>query len=106
MPSGALTVAVVGAGPAGLVAAGEAAGAGAQVTLLEGGERAGRKLLLTGKGRCNLSNTLSIEEFIAGFGTNGAFLRNGLHRYFTAELRAFLATIGVETAVERGGRVY
>jgi len=101
-----LTVAVVGAGPAGLMAAGEAAGAGAAVTLLEAGERPGRKLLLTGKGRCNLSNTLPLETFIEGFGANGAFLRNGLHRFFTAELRHFLAGIGVETAVERGGRVY
>jgi predicted Rossmann fold flavoprotein len=106
VPAGGLAVAVIGAGPAGLMAASEAAGAGARVTLLEGGERAGRKLLLTGKGRCNLSNTLPVEAFIAGFGANGAFLRNGLHRFFTAELRAFLAGIGVETAIERGGRVY
>jgi hypothetical protein len=88
------------------MAAGEAAGAGAAVLLLEGGERPGRKLLLTGKGRCNLSNTLPIERFIEGFGANGAFLRNGLHRFFAAELRDFLAGIGVETAVERGGRIY
>jgi predicted Rossmann fold flavoprotein len=97
---------VIGAGPAGLMAAGTAAGAGAAVTCLEAGERPGRKLLLTGKGRCNLSNTLPPEEFIAGFGANGAFLRNGLHRFFSGQLREFLAGIGVETAVERGGRIY
>jgi len=102
----ALTVVVIGAGPAGLMAAGEAAGSGARVTILEAGDRPGRKLLLTGKGRCNLSNTLPLEEFLEGFGANGSFLRNGLHRFFSGELREFLAGIGVETAVERGGRIY
>ncbi len=101
-----LRVCVVGAGPAGLMAAGHAAAGGARVALLEAGDRPGRKLLLTGKGRCNLTNTLPREEFLEGFGANGAFLRNGLHRFFSAELREFLAGLGVETAVERGGRVY
>lgn len=101
-----LSVAVVGAGPAGLMAAGTAAGAGARVVLLEGGDRPGRKLLLTGKGRCNLSNTLPLEAFLEGFGANGAFLRNACHRFFSGELRGFLDGIGVETAVERGGRIY
>ena len=101
-----LTVCVIGAGPAGLMAAGEAAGAGAAVTCLEAGDRPGRKLLLTGKGRCNLSNTLPLEEFLEGFGANGAFLRNGCHRFFSGHLREFLAGIGVETAIERGGRIY
>jgi predicted Rossmann fold flavoprotein len=100
------TVVVIGGGPAGLTAAGEAAGAGAAVTLLEGEERPGKKLLLTGKGRCNLSNTLPLAEFLAGFGANGAFLRNACHRFFSGELVAFLTAIGVETAVERGGRIY
>jgi len=99
-------VIVVGGGPAGLMAAGTAAGAGATVTLLEGEERPGKKLLVTGKGRCNLTNTLPLERFLEGFGRNGAFLRNGFHRFFSGELRSFLAGIGVETAVERGGRVY
>ena len=99
-------VIVIGGGPAGLMAAGEAAGAGASVTLLDAEERPGKKLLLTGKGRCNLSNTLPLEEFLEGFGANGVFLRNGCHRFFAPQLRAFLAEIGVETAVERGGRIY
>jgi len=99
-------VCVIGAGPAGLMAAGEAAGAGAAVTLLEAGDRPGRKLLLTGKGRCNLSNTLPLEEFLQGFGPNGVFLRNGCHRFFCGQLREFFAGIGIETAIERGGRIY
>jgi predicted Rossmann fold flavoprotein len=86
------------------MAAGAAAGCGAGHVL----ERRppGRKLLLTGKGRCNLSNTLPLEEFLEGFGPNGAFLRNACHRFFSGELRIFLGGIGVETAVERGGRIY
>lgn len=97
---------VIGAGPAGLMAAGEAAGGGAAVTLLDGEDRPGKKLLLTGKGRCNLSNTLPLEQFLEGFGANGAFLRNACHRFFSGELRKFFAAIGVETAIERGGRIY
>ncbi len=88
------------------MAAGSAAEAGASVTLLEAGDRPGRKLLVTGRGRCNLTNTLPLERFLEGYGPNGAFLRNAFHRFFSAELRAFLGGIGVETAVERGGRVY
>ena len=79
-----LRVVVVGAGPAGLMAAGEAAGGGAAVTLLDGEDRPGKKLLLTGKGRCNLSNTLPLERFLEGFGANGVFLRNACHRFFSA----------------------
>jgi len=106
-PSGQrLRVIVVGAGPAGLMAAGEAAGGGAAVTLLDGEVAPGKKLLLTGKGRCNLSNTLPLERFLEGFGANGVFLRNACHRFFSAQLREFLAGIGVETAIERGGRIY
>src|SRR5512137_3113069 len=100
------SVVVIGGGPAGLTAAGEAAGAGAAVLLLEGEDRPGKKLLLTGKGRCNLSNTLPLERFLEGFGANGVFLRNACHRFFSGELRDFFAGLGVETAIERGGRIY
>ncbi len=99
-------VVVIGGGPAGLMAAGAAAGGGAAVTLLDGEDHPGKKLLLTGKGRCNLSNTLPLERFLEGFGANGVFLRNACHRFFSGELREFLAGIGVETAIERGGRIY
>ncbi len=101
-----LRVIVIGAGPAGLMAAGAAAGGGAVVTLLDGEDRPGKKLLLTGKGRCNLSNTLPLERFLEGFGENGVFLRNACHRFFSKELREFFAGIGIETAIERGGRIY
>jgi predicted Rossmann fold flavoprotein len=97
---------VVGGGPAGLTAAIESAGAGADTVLLEGGPEPGRKLLLTGEGRCNLTNNLDVEDFIAAYGTAGKFLRNAFSRFFSRELLAYLGRLGVETALERGGRYY
>jgi predicted Rossmann fold flavoprotein len=99
-------VAVVGAGPAGMTAAGRAASSGADVLLLEGGDKPGRKLVLTGRKRCNLTNTLPLDEFLQAYGRNGRFLRNAYSRFFSAELAAFLSEIGVDTARERGGRIY
>jgi predicted Rossmann fold flavoprotein len=102
----ATEVAVVGGGPAGLIAGCEAASAGAAVLLLEAGESPGRKLLLTGKKRCNLTSTLPLEEFLQAYGPGGRFLRNAYSRFFSDDLTLFLKSIGVETARERGGRIY
>lgn len=102
----AADVAVIGGGPAGLTAAGRAAGRGAQVVLLEGGERPGRKLLLTGRGRCNLTSTLPLPAFLEAYGSGGHFLRNAFSRFFSDELVGFLEGIGVKTGRERGGRIY
>jgi len=99
-------VAVIGAGPAGMTAAGRAAAAGAEVLLLEGGDEPGRKLVLTGRKRCNLTNTLPLEQFLEAYGPNGRFLRNAYSRFFSDELVSFLEEIGVSTGVERGGRIY
>jgi predicted Rossmann fold flavoprotein len=99
-------VVVIGAGPAGLMAAGHAAAAGAKVRLLEGEKQPGQKLMLTGRRRCNLTNTLPLSEFLDGYGPNGSFLHNAYHRFFSTDLTGFLAGIGVKTAVERGGRIY
>lgn len=99
-------VIVVGGGPAGLVAAAEAARAGARVRLLEGGSAPGRKLLLTGRGRCNLTNTLPLDRFVEAYGPNGRFLRNAFSRFFAEDLVRYLGERGVETARERGGRIY
>jgi len=102
----AADIVVIGGGPAGLTAAGRAAGLGARVVLLEGGERPGRKLLLTGRGRCNLTSTLPLPSFLEAYGSGGRFLRNAFSRFFSDELVRFLEDIGVKTGRERGGRIY
>jgi predicted Rossmann fold flavoprotein len=99
-------VIVVGAGAAGLMAAGQAAELGADTLLLEKMRRPGRKLRITGKGRCNLTNVVPLEEFIQRFGPNGVFLRQAFHQFFTPDLLAFLEELGVQTVTERGGRVF
>lgn len=97
---------VVGAGAGGLMAAGRAAELGAPVLLLEKTERPGKKILISGKTRCNLTNIKPLDEFIAMYGPNGRFLRSAFHRFFRDELLALLARYGLETKVERGGRIF
>ncbi|MEA3333901.1 MAG: NAD(P)/FAD-dependent oxidoreductase [Pseudomonadota bacterium] len=97
---------VVGGGAAGLMAAGTAAKAGARVLLLEKMKQPGRKLAITGKGRCNLTNSAEISDCIAHFGNNGRFLRQAFHRFFNHDLINFFAKNGLKTVTERGGRVF
>ena len=97
---------VVGGGAAGLMAAGQAALAGAEVVVLEKMGRPGRKLAITGKGRCNLTNVAPLPEFLNHFGPTGSFLRQAFHRFFTAELLDFFRELGLATVTERGGRVF
>jgi predicted Rossmann fold flavoprotein len=99
-------VIVVGGGAAGLLAAGRAAQAGADTLLLERMDRPGRKLSITGKGRCNLTNKATIESFIEHFGDNGRFLHSAFAQFFNDDLISFLEAIGVRTVTERGGRVF
>ena len=99
-------VIVVGGGAAGLMAAGQAAGMGAPTLLLEKMDRPGRKLLLTGKGRCNLTHADPLPDFIEHFGPNGRFLRQAFARFFSAELLEFFAGLGVATVRERGSRYF
>ncbi len=99
-------VIVVGAGAAGLMAAGRAAELGADVLLIEKMREAGNKILVSGKERCNLSNAAPLEKFLAHYGPQGQFLRNAYYRFFREELLALLARYGVETQVERGGRIF
>jgi len=99
-------VIVIGAGAAGLMAAGQAAELGAATLLLEKKYRPGRKLRITGKGRCNLTNVAPISKFISHFGPNGRFLRQAFSRFFTPELVAFLKELGIRTVTERGGRIF
>jgi predicted Rossmann fold flavoprotein len=100
------TVIVVGGGPAGMMAAGQAAQRGADVLLLEKMDRPGRKLRITGKGRCNLTNIAEIDAFLAHFGPSGVFLRQAFARFFSEDLVGFFEGLGVKMVTERGGRVF
>ncbi len=98
---------VVGGGAAGLMAAGRAAECGASVLLLEKMQEPGRKILISGKERCNITNAAPLERFLkAYYLRQGPFLRNAYHRFFREELLALLQDYGVRTAVERGGRIF
>lgn len=99
-------VIVVGAGASGMMAAGRAAEAGARVLLLEKMEQPGKKILLSGKTRCNLSNVKDLKGFIAMFGDNGSFLYRALHEFSRENLLLLLRSYGLETKVERGGRIF
>lgn len=99
-------VIVVGGGAAGMMAAGQAAQAGARVLLLEKKERLGRKIAISGKGRCNLTNVENVSDFISHYPGNGRFLHSILRDFDNVALREFFARYGVETKVERGGRVF
>jgi predicted Rossmann fold flavoprotein len=99
-------VIVVGGGAAGLLAAGRSAMGGAQTLILEKMSLPGRKVRIAGKGRCNLTNTTPLPEFLTHFGHNGSFLRQAFSRFFSSELISFFEEIGVNTVTERGGRVF
>jgi len=99
-------VVVIGGGPSGLLAAGTAALVGASVTLLEKGPMTGRKLRLTGKGRCNITNSAPIQRFIEAFGPNGKFLYGAFSRFSNQQTLSLMEEIGVPTKEERGGRVF
>ncbi|MCY2931495.1 MAG: NAD(P)/FAD-dependent oxidoreductase [Planctomycetota bacterium] len=94
------TVAVVGAGPAGLMAAIVAAEAGANVVLLEQLRRPGVKLLATGGGRCNITNLTPAPAFLASFGRQGRFMSPALDLLGPEALRDFFARLGLPTVVE------
>lgn len=89
-----------------MMAAGRAAELGARVLLLEKTDGPGKKILVSGKTRCNLTNTRPLDEFIAMFGSNGRFLHGPFSRFFREELSALLGRYGVPTKEERGGRVF
>lgn len=99
-------VIVIGGGPAGMMAAATAGSRGHRVTLLEKNQKLGRKLYLTGKGRCNITNNADIEEFIANVPTNAKFLYSAFYTFTNQDLLALLNKLGLETKVERGNRVF
>jgi predicted Rossmann fold flavoprotein len=97
---------VIGAGAAGLLAAGRAAALGAKVLLLERMKQPGRKLLITGKGRCNISNQNGLSEFLNHIYPNNRFLRPAFSQFFNSDMINLLNTLGVETVIERGERIF
>lgn len=101
-----MKVIVIGGGPAGMMAAIKSAENGAQVTLFEKNNRLGKKLSITGKGRCNLTNTAEISEVVKNIPGNGKFLYSALKNFTTTDTINFFESIGLKTKVERGGRVF
>ncbi|MHB8946229.1 MAG: BaiN/RdsA family NAD(P)/FAD-dependent oxidoreductase [Bacillota bacterium] len=99
-------VVVIGGGAAGCMAAGRAAELGAQVVLLEKNRRLGRKLGISGKGRCNLTNHTDVDGLVANLPGNGRFLRRALYAWDAEATEAFFAGLGVPVKVERGDRVF
>ncbi len=102
----ALKVAVVGGGAAGMMAAITAAEYGADVTLYERNDRLGKKLRITGKGRCNVTNECDLNEFLQHVPTNPRFLYAALSGFTTADTMAFFEKVGVPLKTERGRRVF
>ncbi len=98
-------VIVIGGGASGLMAAG-IAGKNADVLVLEKNDRVGRKLAITGKGRCNVTNSADIGEFIENTPGNGRFLYSAFYSFTNDDTINFFNKLGVETKVERGGRVF
>ena len=100
-------LAVIGAGPAGMMAALCAAECGAKVILLEKNSVPGVKLLITGKGRCNITNSEpEARKFVSAFGKNGKFLMNAFYRFGVKETIEFFHKNNLPTKVERGGRIF
>ena len=97
---------VIGGGAAGLMAAGRVAERGAEVILLEKMERTGRKIGISGKGRCNLGNTAPLPEFLGHFGKTGNFLRQCFQQFFTPEMMSFFEARNLPLVTERGGRIF
>jgi len=106
VPKSTCDVVVIGAGPAGLLAAGRAAMLGARVLLLEKMEKAARKLRITGKGRANITNMKVMEEHLKEIHPEPRFLRQAFQAFFNRDLIALLQEHGVETKTERGERVF
>ncbi len=99
-------VAVIGGGPAGIIAAFRAGELHKRVILLERNDCLGKKIILTGQGRCNITNAASMETFIERFENQGNFLRTAFSAFFNQELMNFFRARGLELKVERQGRVF
>lgn len=100
-------VAVIGAGPAGMMAAGAAAESGAKVILIEKNKKLGKKLLLTGNGRCNITNAeFNLRKLVGNYGKGGEFLFHAFSIFGPKEVINFFKGLGVKTKIENGNRVF
>lgn len=99
-------IVVIGGGASGMMAAGTAGYYGGNVTLLEKNSRTGRKILVTGKGRCNITNDCDKDTFIANVPTNPRFLYSAINNFDSQDTIGFFNDLGLETKVERGNRVF
>jgi len=100
-------VAIIGGGPAGIIAALKAAESGAKVILLEKNEKPGRKLVITGKGRCNITNAeVSLRKLVENYGENGKFLFHAFSVFGPKKVVDFFEKLGLKTKTERGNRVF
>ena len=98
---------VIGAGAAGLIAAGTAAASGNDVTIIERNDRPARKVMITGKGRCNVTNNCTmINELVENVPTNGRFLHSAFSAFMPYDIMDLLEAEGVELKIERGDRVF
>ncbi len=101
-----MKVVVIGGGPAGMMAAISSAQDGNDVTLIEKMQSLGRKLLITGKGRCNITSSLDMEEFIKNIPGNGMFLYSAFKNYTNKDIIKLLKEEGLEVKEERGNRIF
>lgn len=99
-------IAVIGAGAAGMTAAGFLVRGGADVTVFEQNQKPGRKLAITGKGRCNLTNNCQPDEFLRNVVTNSRFLMSAVNRFTPNDTMELIESLGVPLKTERGNRVF
>ena len=99
-------IAVIGGGPAGMIAAGIIGSRGKSVVLIEKNEKLGKKLFITGKGRCNITNAAPVDELFDYINTNKNFLYSSLYSFTNDNIIELLESMGLKTKVERGNRVF
>ena len=101
-----MKIAVIGGGPAGIMAAAAAASYGAEAIIIEQNSYLGKKMGITGKGRCNITNACDIRDFIANIPVNGKFMHSAFYAFSNEDMIDLLNRFGVETKIERGNRVF
>ena len=101
-----MKIAVIGGGPAGIMAASSAASLGAESLIIEQNPYLGKKMGITGKGRCNITNACDIRDFIANIPVNGKFMHSAFYAFSNEDMINLLSRYGVETKIERGNRVF